>query len=719
MFQGKSLRVSPLGEGGFFELCFDRDGESINKFDNSTVDEVSQAIRYLKLQSNLRGVLVSSAKDVFIVGADITEFGAKFAQSANAIAADVRVSNEAFIEFEDLPVPTVVAINGFALGGGLEFALTCTHRIMSTEAKIGVPEVKLGLFPGFGGTVRLVRIAGPEVACAWVSSGAPINANTAKTVGVVDDVTLPEDLRIRAIQWLERSASNSIDWQAKQDQKRKALAMPIDQANAAFQKARQTALNKAQAHQPAAIAAIDMMAKGSQLNRKDALALEAEVFGQIARTQAAAAMVQTFLNEQTVKKIARKVSNEATLVKKAMVLGAGIMGGGIAITSALRKVPVLLHDLRQSALDQGMAEAKKQLSRQIISGRLSQDASDKIQKTICPQLDLKGVGDVDVVIEAIVENLEVKRKVLGDLEPLLHSDAFLASNTSSLRIDDIGTTLKNPQRFVGMHFFNPVPMMPLVEVVRGKHTSDTTVARAVSYATTVGKVAIVVKDCPGFLVNRVFTAYMRGFLQLIADGANFEQIDQVMESFGWPMGPAYLEDVIGMDTGSHVNNVISAGYPDRMPDLQDDALRLMVRAGRLGQKNGIGFYHYAPSATGKPLRNTAEDSHELLRQLQPNGLQPFSDETIIDRMMLPMVLEATRALHEGIVNTAAEVDIAMQLGLGFPAYAGGPLKYADWLGLSEVVRRSDALQHLGPAYSPSDSLRQMACCNELFYPINN
>lgn len=719
MFQGNSLRVLPLGEGGFFELCFDRNSESINKFDNRTVDELRQAIRYLKLQANLRGVLVTSAKEVFIVGADITEFGAKFAQSAKAIAADVRVSNEAFVEFEDLPVPTVVAINGFALGGGLEFALTCTHRIMSTEAKIGLPEVKLGLFPGFGGTVRLVRIAGPEVACAWVSSGTAINAETAKTAGVVDDVVLPEELRSRAIQWLERSDRNKINWQTKLDRKRNALALPIDEAISAFQTARHAALKKVPAHQPAAIAAIDMMAKGAQLNRKDALDLEAEVFGQIARTQAAASMVQTFLNEQVVKKIARKVSNGAPPVQNALVLGAGIMGGGIAVTSATRKIPVLLNDLRQSALDQGMVEAKKQLNRQINSGRLSQEKGDKILATIRPQLDLKGVGDVDVVIEAIVENLEVKRKVLGDLEPLLNPDAILASNTSSLRIDDIGITLKNPKRFVGMHFFNPVHMMPLVEVVRGEHTSDITIARAVAYATAMGKVAIVVNDCPGFLVNRVFTAYMRGFLQLVADGANFEHVDQAMESFGWPMGPAYLEDVIGMDTGSHVNDVISAGYPDRMRALEDDALRLMVRAGRLGQKNGIGFYRYEPSATGKPTRITAEDTHELLSQLQPNGLQTFSDELIIDRMMLPMVLEAIRALHDGIVNTAAEVDMAMQLGLGFPSYAAGPLKYADWLGLTELVRRCDALQDLGPAYSPSDRLRQMASCNELFYPINN
>ncbi|MDO9479914.1 MAG: 3-hydroxyacyl-CoA dehydrogenase family protein, partial [Hydrogenophaga sp.] len=280
----------------------------------------------------------------------------------------------------------------------------------------------------------------------------------------------------------------------------------------------------------------------------------------------------------------------------------------------------------------------------------------------------------------------------------------------------LAKALKRPENFVGMHFFNPVHMMPLVEVVRGSRSSDAAVSTAVGYAVAMGKTPIVVRDCPGFLVNRVLTAYMRGFLLLVADGADFVQVDRTMEAFGWPMGPAYLEDVVGMDTGSHVSDVISAGYPERMPHIEHDALRLMAREGRYGQKNGIGFYRYETDAQGKPRRSPAPDTPALLARLQPHGPRAFTDAEIVDRMMLPMVVEAVHALEEGVVGTAAELDTALQLGLGFPAYAGGPLQYADWLGLAEVVARCDRLAPtLGAALQPTARMRAMAARGERFH----
>lgn len=715
MFQGQCLRLTRLPEEGVFEVCFDRQGGAINKFDDRTVEELRQVTDLLRAQSPLRGVLVTSAKDVFIVGADITEFREKFSNPASVITADVLRSNEVFIAFEDLPAPSVVAINGYALGGGLEFTLANAFRVMSDGAKVGVPEVKLGLFPGFGGTLRLVRVAGPAVACDWVAGGRPADAHVALEAGVVDDVAPAAELRERALDWLNRSMNGEVDWQSRQERKRKPLALSPAEAESAFEAARAHATRMAPPHQPAGVAAVEMMRDASALAREDAQRLEATLFGEIARTQAGVAMVQMFLNEQSVKKRARTIGKAGAPVRQAAVLGAGIMGGGIAFVSALHGVPVRMKDIRQEALDQGRAEARKQMARQVRAGRLTETRGAEVLGTITPQLDGVRFGDADVVIEAIVENLDTKRKVLADLEPLLAPGAVLASNTSSLRIDDIAAALKHPERLVGMHFFNPVPAMPLVEVVRGSRTSDTAVATVVSYATRMGKTAIVVSDCPGFLVNRVLTAYMRGFLQLVADGADFMKVDQAMEAFGWPMGPAYLEDVIGMDTGSHVNDVISAGYPERMPPFANDALRLLSGNGRLGQKSGMGFYRYEPSSTGRPVRSPAGDTHALLARLQPGGPREFDDREIVDRMMLPMVLEAARALHEGVVETAAEVDLAMQLGLGFPAYAGGPLKYADWIGPGEVVARCDRLRALGPAYEPGERLRAMAAAGACFY----
>lgn len=718
MFQGQSLRVVALDAPGAYELCFDRAGEPINKLDDRTVAELREATRWLASQGDLKGVLVTSAKDVFIVGADITEFGAKFSRPPAEIAADIARNSDVFTQFEDLPVPTVVAINGFALGGGLEMALACGIRVVSTAAQVGVPEVKLGIYPGYGGTVRLSRIAGPAVACHWVATGKPAQAEAALAAGVVDAIAAPDALRAEALQWLRRAMAGEVDWAARQQRKREPVTLPAQERAGIFAAALEAAARNGAPHQPAAAMALRMMEEAAPLDRTAALALEARVFGEVASTQAAASMVQAFLNEQAVRKLARSHAKAARPVRRAVVLGAGIMGGGIACTSALKGVPVRMKDIAPQALDLGMAEARKQVARQVKAGRLGEADGAAVLSRITPQLDAAGFGEADVVVEAIVERLEVKQKVLGELESQVGADTTIATNTSSLRIDDIGAQLQRPQNFVGMHFFNPVHMMPLVEIVRGSRTGDAAVATAVGYALAMGKTPIVVKDCPGFLVNRVLTAYMRGFLQLVADGADFERVDQVMEAFGWPMGPAYLEDVIGMDTGSHVNDVISAGYPERMPALQDDALRLMVRHGRYGQKTGLGFYRYEPNPQGKPRRTVADDTRSLLAGLQRNGPREFSEAEIVDRMMLPMVVEAAHALDEGIAGTPAEIDLALQLGLGFPAYAGGPLKYADWLGLAEVVARCERLRPLGAAYEPTRRMREMAASGARFHALS-
>ena len=312
-------------------------------------------------------------------------------------------------------------------------------------------------------------------------------------------------------------------------------------------------------------------------------------------------------------------------------------------------------------------------------------------------------------------NKAVIHAVLSELEGAVREDTVIASNTSSLRIDDIAEALKRPQNFVGMHFFNPVPIMALVEVIKGTQTSDVAVSTAVSYGLAMGKTPIVVTDCPGFLVNRILTPYLRSFLQLVADGADFLQIDRAMEAFGWPMGPAYLEDVVGMDTGSHVIDVISAGYPDRMPPMANDALKLMVANKRYGQKSGVGFYRYQTDPAGKLKKSLAPDTHDMLAPLQVGRQREFSDEEIVERMMLPLLVEAAHALDDGVVSTPAELDMALLLGIGFPKYLGGALKYADWLGLDQAVRLSDKYAHLGAQYRATDSMRSMAAKGSTYY----
>jgi 3-hydroxyacyl-CoA dehydrogenase/enoyl-CoA hydratase/3-hydroxybutyryl-CoA epimerase/enoyl-CoA isomerase len=712
VFAGESIHVVPI-EDGFVELCFHRPADSVNKLDQRTIDEFREASALIAGRADVRGVLVTSAKDVFIVGADIGEFSALFDRSVDEIAAHVRRNNEALVAFEDLSVPTVVAINGFALGGGLELAMAGALRVMSDTARVGLPEVSLGLFPGLGGTVRLSRIAGARVAVDWIRTGKPFSAEAAREAGVVDDVAAPDDLRAAALDLLRRAAANDIDWRARQQRKRVAIG---GEGATQFEAALAQVAASASAHQPAPLRAVQTMTQGAALARDEALDAEAQAFARVAKTQAAGALVQTFMSQQALKKTFRAYATQARPVAQAAVLGAGIMGGGIAYASALRGTPVRLKDIAPAQLDLGMNEAGRQLARQVKSGRLAQAKADAVLASITPQLDSEGFDQCDLVVEAVVENLDVKRKVLAELERQVRAETVIASNTSSLRIDDIAVPLARPENFVGMHFFNPVPVMPLVEVIRGERTSAAAVASAVGYAVAMGKTPIVVKDCPGFLVNRILTPYINAFVEMVGEGVDFERIDRVMEAFGWPMGPAYLQDVVGMDTGSHVVDVISAGYPARMHPDDSSALRLMVANGRYGQKTGAGFYRYEKDATGKLRKETSPEAHALLAQKRAAHASDLTDEAIVERMMLPMIGEAVHALAEGVVETPAELDTALLLGLGFPAHVGGALKYADWLGLEHLLERFAHYARLGAAYEAPARLRDMAAARQRFYP---
>jgi 3-hydroxyacyl-CoA dehydrogenase/enoyl-CoA hydratase/3-hydroxybutyryl-CoA epimerase/enoyl-CoA isomerase len=391
------------------------------------------------------------------------------------------------------------------------------------------------------------------------------------------------------------------------------------------------------------------------------------------------------------------------------------MGGGIAYTSAVRGVPVLMKDIAPNALDLGVAEARKLLEKQVTAGRLRADQVPTLLGAIQPQLDYAGFEGLDLVIEAVVENIDVKRRVLAEVQRHLGKEAIIASNTSSLSIESMAESLATPENFVGMHFFNPVPMMPLVEIVRGPRTSATAVASAVAFAAHLGKTPIVVRDCPGFLVNRILTAYLLGYFRALRDGADFRVLDRVMEGFGWPMGPAYLQDVVGMDTLLRVVEVIAAGYSRRMA--VDFAIppELLVEQHRFGQKSGAGYYRYEPDPKGKPKKLDDPAVLELMAKLQPSGAREFADQELLERLMLPMIIEAALCLEEAVAASPEEIDLACVLGLGFPRHAGGPLKYADWLGLRHVIKRCDAYSSLGPLYTPTERMRALGQAGERYF----
>lgn len=712
MYQGKTLRLLALGDG-FVELCFDRSDEAINKLDKTTVRELREAVESIAGDPVLRGLLVTSAKNVFIVGADITEFAALFALSAEGIAADVTQSNQAFLALENLPVPTLSVINGYALGGGLELALSTDFRVQSTAAEIGLPEVKLGLIPGFGGTVRLPRVGGAHTGLHWIVSGRSVRATDALASGVVDAVSEPESLRDTALSMLQQAASGALDWRAARQRKQQPVRTEPQLANQLFQQERERLEQRGSKHLPAAQMAITLLQDALALDGEQALHLESRAFGQVAKTQAASSLVQAFLNDQALKKTLRQYRADASPISRCAVLGAGIMGGGIAYTNAIKGIDIRVKDVLLPALQTCMGEARRLLDKGISSGRLNTSTAELALARITPQLDYEEFDDVQLVVEAVVEKLEVKREVLQALESVVPGSCVIATNTSSLCLHEMADTLSIPQRLVGLHFFNPVPQMPLVEVVRGQYTDQASLCTAVQYVLALGKTPIVVGDCPGFLVNRVLTPYILGFLELLNEGVDFQRIDQVMEGFGWPMGPAYLNDVVGLDTAVHVFRTIGSAYPPRMSAALSSHLDTLVALGQLGQKSGSGFYHYQRDEDGRVRKTPATDLREKLGITAVAG--EISDQQIVRRLMLPMLLEAVQCLDEGVVGSAHELDTAMAMGLGFPVHLGGPLKYIDWLGAAEVLGWAEALlPATGSARAPG-RLQRMARENQRFY----
>jgi len=548
IYEGKAITVKAL-ESGIVELNFDLKGESVNKFNRLTLNELRQAVDAIKGDVSVKGVIVTSGKDVFIVGADITEFVDNFKLPDEELVAGNLEANKIFSDFEDLGVPTVVAINGIALGGGFEMCLAADYRVMSATAKVGLPEVKLGIYPGFGGTVRLPRVIGVDNAVEWIASGKENRAEDALKVHAVDAVVAPEKLQEAALDLVKRAISGELDYKAKRQPKLEKLKLNAIEQMMAFETSKGFVAGQAGPNYPAPVEAIKTIQKAANFGRDKAIEVEAAGFAKLAKTSVAESLVGLFLSDQELKKKAKNYDKQAREVKLAAVLGAGIMGGGIAYQSAIKGTPILMKDIREEGIQMGLDEASKLLGKRVEKGRMTPAKMAEALNAIRPTTSYGDFGNVDIVVEAVVENPKIKQSVLAEVEGLVREDAIIASNTSTISISLLAQALKRPENFCGMHFFNPVHMMPLVEVIRGEKTSETAIATTVAYAKKMGKSPVVVNDCPGFLVNRVLFPYFGGFARAIAHGVDFVRADKVMEKFGWPMGPAYLMDVVGMDTG--------------------------------------------------------------------------------------------------------------------------------------------------------------------------
>ncbi|MFN1620943.1 fatty acid oxidation complex subunit alpha FadB [Vibrio rotiferianus] len=714
IYQAETLQVKEV-QDGIAELSF-CSPKSVNKLDLATLESLDKALDALKAHQGLKGLMLTSDKDAFIVGADITEFLGLFAKTDAELDQWLQFANSIFNKLEDLPVPTISVLKGHTLGGGCECVLATDMRIGDKTTSIGLPETKLGIMPGFGGCVRLPRVIGADSAMEVITQGKACRADEALKIGLLDAVVDSDALYESALKTLTSAINEKLDWQARRKQKTSPLTLSKLESMMSFTMAKGLVAQKAGPHYPAPMTAVITIEEGAHFARNEALDIERKHFVKLAKSEEAKSLVGLFLNDQYIKGLAKKSAKSASKdTQRAAVLGAGIMGGGIAYQSALKGVPVLMKDIAQPSLDLGMTEASKLLNKRLSRGRIDGFKMAGILASITPSLHYAGIEESDVIVEAVVENPKVKAAVLSEVESHVGEDTVITSNTSTIPINLLAKSLKRPENFCGMHFFNPVHRMPLVEIIRGEHTSDETINRVVAYAAKMGKSPIVVNDCPGFFVNRVLFPYFGGFSMLLRDGADFTKIDKVMErKFGWPMGPAYLLDVVGIDTAHHAQAVMAQGFPERMGKQGRDAIDALFEASKYGQKNGSGFYSYTIDRKGKPKKTFSEEILPVLADVCADK-QDFDDQTIIQRMMIPMINEVVLCLQEGIIATPQEADMALVYGLGFPPFRGGVFRYLDSVGIAEFVAMAKQYSELGAMYQVPQMLIDMAAKGESFY----
>ena len=707
-----AMRVS-FPEPDIALITLDAPDKSANIFSRHVLDELDSHLAGLEKRTDLAGLIFVSAKPgIFIAGADLREFAAaKDIQPADTVAM-CRRGQELFRRLSKTPFVTVAAIDGMCVGGGAELAVWCDRRIMSDrpQAQLGFPEVKIGIFPGWGGTVRTPRIVGLSNAIEMISSGESIDSRAAYAMGLATDVVPAERLQAAAVA-LVRAEKASGDF--LRDRERWAKPIEMSETELAFLGATASAYIQQQTkgQYPAPLAALELMLGSIAVDETSACVAEAEGMAALFGSPISRALINVFFLTDRNKKDpgVGDASIKPAAIKSVGVIGAGIMGAGIAAAGVKRKLATVINDASPEAMQRGVRNVLEEVSFNKQTKAADVQRALEFAPLINPAVDDIEFSTCDLVIEAIIEKPDAKQALFRRLEPKLRDDAILASNTSAFSIGRLAEAVNKPERFVGIHFFNPVRKMPLVEVIRGSKTSDQTIATAVGYCKFIGKSPIVVNDGPGFLVNRLLLPYMNEALELLLEGAPIKDIDKAAKAFGMPIGPIGLYDVVGLDTAFHAGNVMHEAFPDRV--VKSPLLEAMVKAGRLGEKSGVGFSLYT-GKKGKPSPDPALD--QLIAPLM-RETRKIPGKEITERLFLPMVLEATRILDEQIVRDPRDVDLGLIFGIGFPPFKGGLLFWADTLGAAKILEQLKPYQHLGERMKPTPMLERMAKEGAAFY----
>ncbi|MFQ5509992.1 MAG: 3-hydroxyacyl-CoA dehydrogenase NAD-binding domain-containing protein [Leptospirillia bacterium] len=680
-------------DGGIGTLTLDVPDKAVNVLSSEVLEELSGVLDELAGKS-LTGLVVCSAKRGFIAGADVNEI-AEIVDPTTSTALVSR-GQQVLIQLEKLKYPTVAAIHGVCLGGGMELALACTHRVVSDDpsTKMGLPEVKLGIHPGFGGCVRLPKIVGLERACDWILTGKTVNARQARRAGLVAQVAPAERLLEVARKQVGTSKKvkgkgNLVGWLLTRN--------PVGRTVFFDQAFKRLKGKVSPDHYPAPFAALGVLRDIAGKSSAAAHRIEAESCGGLIPLKSTKNLIRVFFASEKLKHqdAVRLGKADADAIRQVAVVGAGVMGAGIAGEMARGGLLVRFADISDKAMEKGLKIISKTLKRS--TRNAPRGEYERAMGRILPTLDLDRLGAVDALVEAVPERMDFKKSLFERALPQVKDGALILSNTSSLSVTDMFADTPDPGRTAGMHFFNPVPRMPLVEVVVGEKTSPETVARVAALSVRIGKMPLIVQECPGFLVNRILMPYLNEAVLMMEEGAGIDEVDRVLKEFGMPMGAFRLIDEIGMDVCHHVAGVLEEGFGARMAPAA--SMRKFYEAGRYGKKSDKGFYRYQDG------KGVGEDP-DAYALVDGRGSTRFSDEDIRDRLVLSMVSEAARILAEGVVESPQMLDAGMVFGTGFPPFRGGLMRYVEERGVGQVLAILERFaDKYGERFSPNDWLR--------------
>lgn len=687
-------------DGDLAIVWFDLPGEKVNKFSSSVLHELSTVIDQLAASDAKRVIFASRKKGIFIAGADVTEFTT--VSGEDAAKRFVQLGQEVFTKIQKLEQTTVAAIDGACLGGGCELALSCDWRVMSDSARaqIGLPEVKLGIFPAWGGTSKLPRLIGLPAALDIILNGKALDGKRAKRAGLVDEVVEPGIVLQVAKKFADRGKRKG-GRRTKFYVEGNPLARKF-----IFGKAREGVMKQTKGNYPAPLKAIDVMEYAMSAGVERGMQREAEEAAKLVNNEVARNLVQLFFLMEESKKDPYAVPPRDTT--HVGVLGAGVMGGGIAqIVADKTSAEVRMRDINWNAISGGMKAASRVWRRKLERRRMTRGEMARKLARITATTDWSGFARTDLVIEAVVESVAIKRQVLSEFESIAKDGAIFATNTSTIPITQIAAEAKHPENVVGMHFFNPVDRMPLVEVIRGAKTSDVAMVTTAALARKLGKTVVYCNDGPGFVVNRILGPYMNESGFLLEEGNSIESLDKAMVDFGMPMGPMALLDEVGIDVAAKVAGILVEAFGARMQ--KSTVVEKLYADGRHGKKNGKGLYLYDDGKRKGP-------DPSVYRVLGVRSPKQADAKAVVERMVLAMINEASLILDEKIVASAGELDLAMIMGTGFPPFRGGLLRYADSLGTPYIVSRLDELSSTaGPRFRPNEPLKRLAERDGKFY----